>query len=222
MVLTENISDIVLHQKTTIKADNLLKWAIDYLSELNDTIPSKLWYNVVIALILLTGRRHCYVQSKKGLFSIDKVEGSKEIPVLCDADLILKAVDWLESNNKLAIDQIRAHNRYSPYLSRKDELIVDKLEFIEGDNNYFVNRLKTSTGLRAIYGIVWAFQSVWSNYFILFNKVYSDEDNLAFLEKSNLLDKRAFNIASKINVQILDDNLLKKVSNHRIYFQALK
>ena len=222
MVLTENTSNTFLRQKTIIKADKLLNWAIDYLLKLNDTIPSKRWHNVVIALILLTGRSHCYVQSKKGLFSIKSFEGSEEIPILCDVDLILKAVSWLESNNKLAIDQSSAHKIYSPYLSQVVKLIFNKLDFIEEDDDYFVNRLKTSTGLRAIYGVVWAFQSVWSNSSVLVNMAHSDEDNLAFLKKSNLLDVRAFNIAKHIEVYKLDNVLLGTISNHSVYFQVLK
>lgn len=222
MVSTENIPNIVHHQKTIIKADSLLNWAIDYLLKLNDTITSARWHNVVIALILLTGRSHCHVQSKKGLFSIDSFEGSEEIPILCDVDLILKAINWLESNNKLAVDQLGSHRKYSPYLCKAVKLIFNELNCIEGDESYLVNSIKTSTGLRAIYGIVWAFQSAWSNSSVLVNMAHSDEDNLALLEKSNLLDVRAFNIAKNIEVQKLDDVLLSTISNHSIYFQALE
>ena len=222
MVLTENISSIVSHQKTAIKADKLLNWAIDYLLKLNDDLPSARWHNVVIALILLTGRSHCYVQSKKGLFSINSFEGSEEIPILCDVDLILKAVNWLESNNKLAVDQLGSHRKYSPYLCKAVKLLFDELNCIEVNESYLVNNIKTSTGLRAIYGVVWAFQSVWSNSSVLVNMAHSDEDNLAFLKKSNLLDVRAFNIAKYIEVYKLDNVLLGTISNHSVYFQALK
>ena len=222
MVLTENISSIVRHQKTAIKADKLLNWAIDYLLKLNDDLPSARWHNVVIALILLTGRSHCYVQSKKGLFSINSFEGSEEIPILCDVDLILKAVNWLESNNKLAVDQLGSHRKYSPYLCKAVKLLFDELNCIEVNESYLVNNIKTSTGLRAIYGVVWAFQSVWSNSSVLVNMAHSDEDNLAFLKKSNLLDVRAFNIAKHIEVYKLDNVLLGTISNHSVYFQVLK
>ena len=222
MVLTENIPSTVHYQKPIIKADKLFSWAIDYLLTLSNDTSSKRWCNVVIALILLTGRNHCFVQSKKGLFSADSFEGSKEIPVLCDADLILKGLNWLKSNDKLAVNQKGAHKTYSPYLSLSVKAICNKLDFIQGGDNYLVNRLKTSTGLRAIYGIVWAFQSVWSNSSISVNMAYGDEDNLAFLEKSNLLDVRSLNIAEKIEVKKLDDVLLDKISNHSIYFQALE
>ena len=222
MVLTENISSIVHHQKPIIKADKLLNWSIDYLLTLSNDTSSKRWCNVVIALILLTGRNHCYVQSKKGLFSAYSFEGSEEIPILCDVYLILKGLNWLKSNNKLAVDQLGSHRKYSPYLSLSVKPIFNKLDFIQGGDNYLVNRLKTSTGLRAIYGVVWAFQSVWSNSSISVNMAYGDKDNLAFLEKSNLLDVRSLNVAKKIEVKKLDDILLSKISNHSIYFQALE
>lgn len=222
MVLTENISSIVHRQKTIIKADKLLNWAIDYLLKLNDTTPSTRWHNVVIALILLTGRSHCFVQSKKGLFSIASFEGSEEIPILCDVDLILKALNWLESNNKLAANPLGSHKKYSSYLCKAVKLIFNELNCIEADESYLVNNIKTSTGLRAIYGLVWAFQSAWSNSSVLVNMAHSDEDNLAFLEKSNLLDPRSFNIAKSIEVQKLDNVLLGTISNHSIHFQALE
>ena len=51
---------------------------------------------------------------------------------------------------------------------------------------------------------------------------HSDEDNLAFLKKSKLLDVRAFNIAKYIEVYKLDNVLLGTISNHSVYFQVLK
>ena len=156
------------------------------------------------------------------MFSINSFEGSEEIPILCDVDLILKAVNWLESNNKLAVDQLGSHRKYSPYLCKAVKLLFDELNCIEVNESYLVNNIKTSTGLRAIYGVGWAFQSTWSNSSVLVNMAHSDEDNLAFLKKSNLLDVRAFNIAKYIEVYKIDDVLLGTISNHSVYFQALK
>ena len=101
-------------------------------------------------------------------------------------------------------------------------MIFDGLNCIEEDESYLVNSIKTSTGLRAIYGVVWAFQSAWSNSSVLVNMAHSNEDNLAFLKKSNFLDVRAFNIARSIEVEKLDDVLLSTISNHSIHFQALE
>lgn len=153
-------------EKETISFKPLYDFAVATLSKIDELKPRD-WKRVSVSLALVTGRRLAeihrsvtkfeYVNSHTVSFTGQlKTKGeaaeyfaenpSYEIPVLIDANLVVKAHQWLKDNSKVVDTSDAANRRYSGDLSDFVKILKGKW----GIQHQFF----TYKGLRAIYASV--------------------------------------------------------------------
>ena len=140
-----------------VDVSNLVAWSTKLLENLPDR--SNKWTAVAVALMVVTGRRQSEIMSsgKFALADDNKLiftgqlkrhhdDGNPEIliPALCDAELVIGGINWLDSWRKRiapADDSFesqqkaakKAHDKYSRYLSQAAKEALTELVDIAGD-----------------------------------------------------------------------------------------
>ena len=153
-------------EKETISFKPLYDFAVATLTKIDELKPRD-WKRVSVSLALVTGRRLAeihrhvtkfeYVNSHTVSFTGQlKTKGeaaeyfaenpSYEIPVLIDANLVVKAHQWLKDNSKVVDTSDAANRRYSGDLSDFVKILKGKWDI---QHQFF-----TYKGLRAIYASV--------------------------------------------------------------------
>lgn len=171
-------------EKETISFTPIYEFAVNVLNNL-DRLKTPDWKKVSIALAITTGRRMAEIHLNKTSFQyLDKttcnfigqlkVKGDAEeyftlnpaysIPVLVDAQLIVKAHQWLKDHGKTVDDSKVAANRYTKDLSDVMKLLKEKFSI---KHKFF-----TYKGLRSIYAQVC--NQVFNN---------NDSDSVLYLAK---------------------------------------
>ncbi|MGF1677496.1 MAG: protelomerase family protein [Rivularia sp. (in: cyanobacteria)] len=149
--------------KETVSFKPLHDFAVKVLSNLDSLNPSQ-WKRVSIALAISTGRRLAEIHQENTKFEyVDKkhvnftgqlkVKGdaeeyfiknpSYEIPVLVDAELVVKGHQWLKDNKKVVHDSKAVNRRYSGDISQAMKGLKANLDI---NHDFF-----TYKGLRTIY-----------------------------------------------------------------------
>ncbi|MGF1674874.1 MAG: protelomerase family protein [Rivularia sp. (in: cyanobacteria)] len=149
--------------KETISFKPLHDFAVKVLSSLDSLNPSQ-WKRVSIALAIATGRRLAEIHQEKTNFEyVDKqhvnftgqlkVKGDAEeyfiknpsyqIPVLVNAELVVKGHQWLKDNKKVVDDSRAVNRRYSGDISQAMKGLKISLNI---NHDFF-----TYKGLRTIY-----------------------------------------------------------------------
>lgn len=168
--------------KETISFKVLHDFAMRVFSDI-DSLNSRKWKHVSIALAIATGRRLAEIHQESTKFEyVDKnhveftgqlkVKGDAEeyfdknpsykIPVLIDAELVCKAHQWLKDNNKVVNSSRAVNRRYSGDISQAVKGLKANLGI---DHDFF-----TYKGLRTIYAQ--ACNKVFNN---------GDDDNTLYL-----------------------------------------
>lgn len=153
-------------EKEVISFKPLHEFATGVLSNI-DNLTSRDWKRVSVALAIATGRRLAEIHQTSTKFEyVDKwhveftgqlkVKGdaaeyfeqnpSYTIPVLVDAQWVVKAHQWLKDNDKVVSNSKAVNKRYSGDISDFVKILKQRLNI---EHNFF-----TYKGLRSIYALV--------------------------------------------------------------------
>ena len=148
----KNDNDNLTSRKVDQTSGNFINLYIAAIDTLNNLSPddnpkiNELWQRVAISLMLVTGRRLSEIMSSAKFsetvrFGWVMFEGQLktkesnsepyEIPIMVDYQIIKKAMDWLETNNKRNPDPQKAHQLYSKPLSGAIKKFNSLMEIID-------------------------------------------------------------------------------------------
>lgn len=158
---------------TTIRGvKSVYDWAAKLLDECANTSlnPRKHWRDVVVALLVVTGRRQSEITSSavftpidenhlwfKGQLksrSHDEFTDGYSIPVFANSEHIIKSVEWLAANGKRHPDPKQAHNLFSRYINEAADSVLGMIDWVSEPQEHDSRLARKAHLFRSIYAVM--------------------------------------------------------------------